>query len=111
NCYRLRIYKSNDTFPPIGIVLGTENINSLSHFDVYPNPVNESVTISVPASKEEDGVIAIHDLLGEIVYSEKVKLKQGNTPLQIPVKEFSAGPYTIVINSEGKTMIGKFVKQ
>ena len=72
------------------------NQNTTSHFNAYPNPATDLLTISYPNLKSDEVAIAIIDVTGKIVYSitsistEKTEI---NTSL------FSEGIYLIRIQT------------
>jgi hypothetical protein len=67
---------------------------------VYPNPVNDILTIN---SEKEIGEIKIYDVVGKLVYQELIK----NSNAEIDVREFEPGIYFVEI----ARMRMKFVKE
>ncbi|MEI6348774.1 MAG: YCF48-related protein [Bacteroidota bacterium] len=70
-----------------------ENITSKSPLIVYPNPATETVNITINHIVDENTTINIYNILGNIIYSEK--LKQPKT--QINIRDFSAGVYLVEV--------------
>jgi hypothetical protein len=70
------------------------------NFSVYPNPVNDVLTIN---SAKEIGKVKIYDVVGKLIYHELIK----NSNVDIEVKELDAGIYFL----EAENYRGKFVKQ
>ncbi|MEO5571057.1 MAG: T9SS type A sorting domain-containing protein [Bacteroidia bacterium] len=70
--------------------LNNENfVETFEHLSVYPNPANNSVIIKFPS--DEEVTVEIINLLGEIIFSEKIIAEQ----TQIDVSKFSAGMYVV----------------
>lgn len=70
-----------------------ENINEMhiSHLDIYPNPAENNITISLPQRSEQDIYAEIINAVGDIIFSGK--LKSGD-PI-INISEIPAGVYII----------------
>jgi hypothetical protein len=83
----------------VNFVTGIEELKA-SGISVYPNPVNDLLTIN---SEKEIGKIIIFDTLGKLVYSKLIKINNS----EIDIKELEAGIYFVEINGT----VGKFVKE
>jgi len=80
---------------------------SKSKINIYPNPVNEQLTIDLGINNDIDYLI-ITDLSGKII--RKV-LTNHKPELKITVNTFKAGVYFIKVHSENEMEVVKFVKQ
>ena len=71
-------------------------MQSISQFEIYPNPTNDKITIK-PTGKDKLAGFVIHDLMGN-----KVAEKNGNAINTISAKELglSPGNYFFVLKSE-----------
>lgn len=78
----------------------------ISQFSVYPNPVNNVVTISNSANATIDAV-TVSDLNGRTVKSVKLN---GETSAQINISDLSAGVYMMNISSDQGSVTKKIVK-
>jgi hypothetical protein len=63
-------------------------------FSMYPNPVDDVVSITMNNSKS--GTVKIVDLVGNVVYNEDIY-----SPSKINVSEFKNGIYFVTIEAEG----------
>ena len=84
-------------------VLLTNNSFSEISFNLYPNPVSETLFITSKNNLIEK--IAIYSINGKLVLSEKEKVNQ------LDVSSLSNGLYFVEITSENGTAIQKFIKQ
>jgi hypothetical protein len=75
-------------------------------FDVYPNPVINSISISNPNNETITGV-AIFDINGRMIKQERFNSK---TDLKINVSEMASGIYTMKIDSEKGQVVKKMIK-
>lgn len=84
-------------------ILGTDQFSG-SGFMMYPNPAGDHVTVSVNAASAQISGIAIYDMLGKTILSQKT---QGNTSETIDVSGISSGIYLLEVS----TASGKEVKK
>jgi hypothetical protein len=86
----------------ICIVSIDELIKSESQFVVYPNPADD--ILHVKLFNKNTGNILITNLLGEIIFSEKL-IRQNNSEYIIDISGFSPGIYFVKINNEVKKLV------
>jgi hypothetical protein len=79
---------------------------SNNDFIVYPNPTNDSISVTLP-EKPVSRTLAIYNVLGQKVL-EKIISSQSPT---ISLKTLSSGMYFYKIESEGFSKSGKIIKQ
>ncbi|MGI4883970.1 MAG: DUF7619 domain-containing protein [Janthinobacterium lividum] len=79
-------------------------------FTVYPNPTAGVFTVAAYALKPEQSSIQIENMVGQIVYSEKVRLTGGTLRREIDASRFTAGIYFVKMNINGKPVVQKLVK-
>ncbi len=70
---------------------------------VYPNPATNQTTIAYAQIKEE-GTIYIYNMLGQIVYEEKID--KGPSLTKLNIQNYKAGLYKVIIREKGM-MIGE----
>lgn len=84
-------------------LLGNES-QDLSKFVIYPNPVNEIMTIKFPNAGDTD--VVIYNILGE----EIIKSSFSEITNQIDISDFSSGIYLVTIKTETSLITKKVVK-
>ncbi len=70
---------------------------------VYPNPATNQTTIAYSQLKEE-GDIHIYNMLGQIVYEEKIA--KGSSQTKLSIQHLKAGLYKVIVREKG-VMIGE----
>jgi len=65
---------------------------------VYPNPATMQTTIAFPQLKEE-GDIQLYNMLGQIVYKEK--LVKGSSQTKLSIQHLKAGLYKVIVREKG----------
>jgi CO/xanthine dehydrogenase Mo-binding subunit len=80
--------------------------------NVYPNPVENIVNISLTASNQlaDNLDLIIYDILGNKVLSLKRKFEGDTFKEQINMKEFSRGAYSLLVQLGNKKYIRKLIK-
>ena len=84
-------------------VLGIENYNEIG-WNVYPNPVNDILTIETNANKEHR--IEIINLIGQSIYASNFYSK-----VIIDVSLYPKGVYIIKLSNDKETITKKFIKE
>lgn len=95
--------------PDFNLALANElSVNNFSKNDfvVYPNPTDNSVSITLPEGFNSETVI-IYNVLGQEVFEKKIS-KQSPT---ISLKTLNNGTYFYKIESNGFSKSGKIIKQ
>lgn len=81
------------------------NFHELTHFSIFPNPVNFGTTLFVNL-KDFEGLsadLSIYNSLGQSVQSLTID-KINASPIGIPLKDFEGGIYTVGVEVDGKTL-------
>jgi hypothetical protein len=82
--------------------------NSASTLQVYPNPNEGIVNITLNLNKGEQGLVKITDVKGAIVYSDTIKFP--NDKLVYDASKLSAGAYLVSLEIKGKNIAStKFI--
>ena len=74
-------------------VLNTESGNTFS--SVYPNPTSAEFTMGVTLDKNQEIVMEVFDILGNIVISEKHNLVSGTSTMKTSLEQFNSGIYFV----------------
>jgi len=81
-----------------------------SWFDVYPNPVNKELTVSISDDTKSAYRLTVTDISGRVVF-EDGKAEFSNKLYHINTSRFAPGVYHIqLIDKANKTQVRKFVK-
>lgn len=77
---------------------------------VYPNPTDGQVYIDISLAKEEEGELAVFDILGNKVYSKSF----GGTTVQnleLDLSAYAKGVYFVTLNTASQTVTKKLLVQ
>ena len=91
--------------------LGIED-NSLSGINIYPNPFNNQLDISIPNSLGNDLDITLYDIRGREIQNKVISQNTNNIVLQ-GLDELTRGAYLLLISdrSNGNKLTKKVIKQ
>ena len=87
---------------------GVAEVLSGNKLKLYPNPVQNELRINIESSAFQLVQVSIYTLEGNLVSSTTTSV---NGDLGINVSKLSTGIYICQLESESRTMIGKFVKK
>jgi hypothetical protein len=76
---------------------------------VYPNPVNDAITIDLYSDTEENVQIDLYDIVGKKLYSVSKQQILGEYQERISVGNYAKGLYTLRLTTSKGTMIKKIV--
>ncbi len=80
--------------------------NHLGNFNLFPNPAQDYINVSLKSGNETIKNVSIYDLNGRLIKSDKA------LDNKIAVSELQSGTYIILIeNTENQKFSGKFVKK
>ncbi|MBP9793099.1 MAG: T9SS type A sorting domain-containing protein [Flavobacterium sp.] len=85
-------------------ILSNEDFEIKNSVSLYPNPVKNTLNISLENNSEIQNVV-IYDVTGK-----QVKLQEGNTT-SIFVEDLKSGLYLLEVTIEGNKAVKKFIKQ
>ena len=99
-----------DVIPIDNEVLGTiTNYLETAKSTIYPNPINNKVIVTLPASSSSNVIADIIDYRGSIVWSHK-KLQLRNKKVEININNLQVGTYLLRILDKGNVYTTKFLK-
>jgi len=82
-------------------VTGIETNFQQENLKVFPNPTKGMFTISIDnAELTEKLKIVIHNIIGQVIYTEKIDLTETNLEKQINLSGYPSGTYLLDISSE-----------
>lgn len=83
--------------------------NSQYPFSVFPNPANEQINISFPATNSQTLRINIFSITGEIIYAAENKIKNNFFNKVVDVSDLQSGIYIIKAFTEKETFQLKLI--
>ena len=87
----------------------TEVVNPMTNVRVYPNPVQNELSIEVNASQASEMNIAVYNITGQKVMETSANISAGiNTP-SINVSSLNSGIYFVTVKANGFENTMKFV--
>ncbi len=90
---------------------GTDEMTNAQRFEVYPNPANDQLNISLTLVQSTGTTINVLDLTGKVVKTVYVGEVNGDRNLTIGLEELTSGVYFVeLVTPEGK-QVQKFVKK
>lgn len=95
------------------IAAGVEEESTLSDMNVYPNPANENLNISINSLVNSNANVVVTDMLGKVVLNMPANLIAGEFNLNINVAALDAGFYTVSVRDakNGSVQSVRFIKQ
>jgi hypothetical protein len=108
NLYRLRMV-DKDNQARLSWTRQVRN-EGLANVSVYPNPVQDKLTVNIQADKAVAGEVIITDVNGKAVYNNVVKLIQGENIIPVNAAVRQSGTYFIKVLLEGDMIVRKFNK-
>lgn len=83
----------------------------VNEFKIFPNPIDDWLSIELNFSKQVDEVnIDVVNLTGERIYSNVNSFQSGQKNINMDLSEIISGSYFLIIKSEGIIIIEKFIK-
>lgn len=112
--YRLKQVDKDgkSSFSEVVLIKGLKP-TKLELVSVYPNPVINTLKVSIAAAKADKVTFIVSDITGKAIVTQVVNVISGDNTLQLDVNNLAKGTYTIkAICADGcETAIRKFVKQ
>jgi hypothetical protein len=85
-------------------IIRMANTMTANELQIFPNPVVDRFQIAIPFESKTDISIRIHDLTGNLLYSDKVEVHKGNTVYTSKkLVNWKSGMYMVQLEYEGKT--------
>tara|TARA_B110000444_G_scaffold218349_1_gene217851 strand:- start:81 stop:680 length:600 start_codon:yes stop_codon:yes gene_type:complete len=104
------IYQTNLT--SVGDVLVIDNLKNNFDLTVFPNPVDDILSIAVNMDKIADSRAVIYDELGrKIGLENNQKLYFGANTIQLNIKDYKAGIYFVSLTIDNKSITKQIIKK
>jgi parallel beta-helix repeat protein len=76
----------------------------------YPNPATDVYRINIFSQSFQTGEMSVFDVMGRIIYDNRIQLYSGTNTVELDVSEFTDGFYTLTISLTSIRNIYKFIK-
>jgi arylsulfatase A-like enzyme len=77
---------------------------------LYPNPFNEKLELSF-AAVEDVCELKITDMLGQLIYSDRILLQDGLNEMELNMEDIKSGIYILSLEYNNKSLTKKITKQ
>jgi len=96
--------------PSNTIVLGVNEDQTLNNITLYPNPVQDELSVEYSATSASEITVSIVDMAGKQVQAHRIQSNAGQNVIMMDTKELAAGKYTLLLQgNSGKTTL-PFIK-
>lgn len=85
----------------------TESASGITR--IYPNPSHGELNINYMTKAAEDVMMEVYDIMGKIIYTEKLYPTPGTNTAKLNVAQYEAGQYILHINSESAISTTRFL--
>jgi hypothetical protein len=91
--------------------LGVNDLTVEQNISLWPNPVQNSINLSISSKVNAQMTMSITDMNGKVVSQMKNTLHAGNNRVQMDVSDLKAGMYLMQIGNGTQSTSRRFVKQ
>lgn len=98
--------------PRLTLVISAVSVNeieSIASISIYPNPSQGVFTVYAEQAGASEGMIMVHNMLGETVYSKQISPSNGVVKESIDLSGNAKGIYFAEYTSGGKKIVKKIV--
>ena len=96
--------------PSNTIVLGINEDQNLNNITLYPNPVQDELSLEYNATSASELTVSILDMAGKLIQAHRIQSNAGQNIIMMDTKELAAGKYTLLLQgNSGKTTL-PFIK-
>lgn len=107
--YRLKQVDYDGTETLSHIVAVTLDNTRESRINVYPNPTKEESQLLLTAEQEQQAVIKVYSVSGQLVSSNIIYLNKGNNAISLDGSEYNSGTYFIQVMLDGALLQEKWL--
>lgn len=95
----------------IGVGIAEPAIESISGMSLYPNPVRETVQLTMTVDKPQQLSMTVVDVRGKVLLSQNLNTYEGMNRFSIDTEMLPAGIYLMRLQNESNQNAIRFVKQ
>jgi len=101
------VYNSvHATLPPLAVSQLNESPFQLN---IFPNPVNDIMRVSLYMEQSQQLNLKIYDVLGRVAYVTSIHAQAGDQVIKIPVGSLYAGVYSLLVETTTDNEASRFV--
>ena len=104
----INIYKGA---PSDTIVGGVTNDEEIADFGIYPNPIDNQLTVRFSTGSNMDMEILVRDLAGKVVGTEFVKAQTGTNLVLMDLAGYASGAYLVELRSGNSKQVSRVIKR
>ena len=109
--YRLKMVDNNGAFTYSNIAMVNRKLNSLGTVNVYPNPFNNELNITLNSLKDATAKIEVVDIQGRIVVSKSANVFKGDNKITVSeMSNLNSGIYFVNMIVNGELVHAKVIK-
>ncbi|MDX2360645.1 MAG: M43 family zinc metalloprotease [Crocinitomicaceae bacterium] len=91
----INIYEGS---PSDDIVVGLDDIGELEGLSVYPNPVDDELSVRFNVNAADEALVSVQDVSGKIVQSTLVHANEGTNVVYMGTQKLASGMYFLRVN-------------
>ena len=84
----------------VGVIIGVNEVEGLNAISVFPNPSQNSFTVTFTSTVNEAIQIRVTDITGKTIHTERRGIQVGKNTFTLPSENWSNGIYILQINNE-----------
>ena len=82
------------------------------HYSIYPNPLTENTIIKITSTQNEDALLSIFDVVGNVLIHKTIQLANGENEIDLnELNAFKNGMYFVQIKTISQVWNTKLMKQ
>jgi hypothetical protein len=105
--YKLVVIEPGETCPNVST--GVKELNSVSSFEIYPNPFSSNAQVSFTSSVKGVLTAKLTDVIGREVYMEKINAQVGSNSIELNKNGLSTGVYIFTLSDGKESMTRRVV--
>lgn len=99
------------TFVESQIPTATEEDHSSAVFAIMPNPADDLIRVVMSSPKNENAIVSIYNLTGQMVSSSAWNISAGTNQMALDISGFASGMYVVQVKTGEGMRSEKFVKE
>ena len=88
-----------------------EELNIISDLNIYPNPATDKIYVNYKLNKSAQVNFILTDIKGKILKTQKLNNLTLKNTIKMDINNFSSGTYLLIMETNGKKIVKKVVKQ